>query len=598
MIPEEKVREVAERLSIVDVVGEYLPLRRSGANYVGLCPFHGEKTPSFNVNPAREIFHCFGCGAGGDIFSFVMKIEGLSFPEAIRKLAARAGVTIEEHPPSEAERRLGRLREEQRTIMKLAVQRYRDILTRHPDGAAARSYLQEREVDPDTAAAYGIGCAAGRRDTLVQMLREKGCSLEAAAELGIIRKGERNWYDLLHSRLIFPIRDSQGQVIAFAGRVLDASLPKYINTPESPLYRKSSVLFGIDLALRDIRQERAAIVVEGYFDHLALYRAGIRNALATCGTALTDGHIALLRKHAEQVYLLFDGDAAGRSAAVKAMELCLEQKLPVYVISLPQGEDPDSFLRQQGAEAFRERVLAARPAFEQFLYWLLAKTPPDSIDRRVRLMDEIVPRFKRIADPVERNLYEKEICRLLGIDLPAFRKRLAGGRQEAGHRSRPLAGGHRQEGGRGEEAPPVPRDALQETLLGILASYPESRAEMTAVGLDQMFDRQHLPVARAILAEGAGEAGENAVEGGRLLARLENGEQKALAARLLMSGAHLADIDWRTALQQCLQRGRTAAVRELKQLSVRLGTLPPDSPEYTELLRKAEELRNRKSALQ
>lgn len=594
MIPEEKVREVAERLSIVDVVGEYLPLRRSGANYVGLCPFHGEKTPSFNVNPAREIFHCFGCGAGGDIFTFVMKIEGLSFPEAIKKLAARAGVTIEERPLSEAEQRAGQLREEQRTIMKLAAQRYRDILNRHPDGAAARRYLQQREVDPDTATAYGIGCAAGRRDTLVQMLREQGCSLEVAAELGIIRKGERGWYDLLHNRLIFPIRDNQGQTIAFAGRVLDEGLPKYLNTPESPLYRKSTVLFGIDLALREIRQERSAIVVEGYFDHLALYRAGVRNVLATCGTALTDGHVALLRKHAEQVYLLFDGDKAGRSAAVRAMELCLEQKLPVYVISLPQGEDPDSFLQRQGADAFREQVRAARPAFEQFLHWLLAKTPPDSIDRRVRLMDEIVPRFRRISDPVERNLYEKEICRLLGVDLPAFRKRLTGDRPEPSRHSRLPATGQ-QRGASGGEARPIPRDALQETLLGILASYPDSRSEMTAIGLDQVFDRHHLPLARAIIAEGETADGTGS---SNLLARLETDEQKTLAARLLMAGAHLADIDWRTALQQCLQRAQQAAVRELKQLSVQLGSLRPDSPEYVELLKKAEELRNRKSALQ
>ena len=364
------VREVAERLSIAEVIGEYVSLKRSGSNFLGLCPFHGEKTPSFNVNPAREIFHCFGCGAGGDIFSFVMKIEGISFPEALRKLAARAGVAIEERPLTDAEKQLKTERDQQRTIMLVTAEHYRDTLTRKPEGAAARSYLQEREVDPETSAAYGLGFAPERRDALTQLLKAKALPLELAEQLGIIRKGDRGWYDLLHNRLIFPIRDKQGQPIGFAGRVLDNSLPKYINSPESPLYRKSSVLFGVDLALRDIRQSGTAIIVEGYFDHLALYRAGIRNALATCGTALTDGHIGLLKKHAQRVCLLFDGDNAGRKATVRAMELCLEQALPVYVINLPQGEDPDSLLQKHGAEAFNQRVAAAKPAFEQFLHWL------------------------------------------------------------------------------------------------------------------------------------------------------------------------------------------------------------------------------------
>jgi DNA primase (EC 2.7.7.-) len=328
-----------------------------------------------------------------------MKIEGISFPEALRKLAARAGVAIEDRPLTDAEKQLKTERDQQRAIMLLTAQHYRETLTRQPEGAVARSYLQEREVDPETAAAYGLGYAPERRDTLIQLLRAKGLPLEQAEQLGIIRRGDRGWYDLLHHRLIFPIRDKQGQPIGFAGRVLDNSLPKYINSPESPLYRKSSVLFGVDLALRDIRQSGTAIIVEGYFDHLALYRAGIRNALATCGTALTDGHISLLKKHAQRVCLLFDGDNAGRKATVRAMELCLEQALPVYVINLPQGEDPDSLLQKHGVEAFNQRVAAAKPAFEQFLHWLLAKTPADSIDQRVRLMDEIIPRFQRIKDP-------------------------------------------------------------------------------------------------------------------------------------------------------------------------------------------------------
>ena len=581
------VRDVAERLSIADIIGEYVQLKRSGSNFLGLCPFHGEKTPSFNVNPAREIFHCFGCGAGGDIFSFVMKIEGISFPEALRKLAARAGVAIEERPLTDAEKQLRLERDQQRAIMLLVAQHYRDLLTRQPEGATARQYLQEREVDQDTAAAYGLGFASERRDSLIQLIRTKGYPLELAEQLGVIRKGDRGWYDLLHNRLIFPIRDNQGQPIGFAGRVLDTSLPKYINSPESPLYHKSSILFGVDLALRDIRQNGTAIIVEGYFDHLALHQAGVKNALATCGTALTDGHITLLKKHAQRVCLLFDGDNAGRKATVRAMELCLEQALPVYVINLPQGEDPDSFLRQQGTESFQQRIASAKPAFEQFLHWLLAKTPADSVDQRVRLMDEIIPRFQRIKDPVERDLYQKEICRLLGIDLQAFRRRLAGQRNQQEPVQRQALPKPAQQ--------TIKRDTTQETLLGLLAAYPEARQEVRGLDLTQLFDQRHLPLAQALLD--AGTADHEGSIWPDVLVRLEQEEQKEMVARMLVLDQYLADIDWRAALRQCLKRQEQGRTRELKQMALRLASLPEDSEEYQELLKSADQLRNQKSAL-
>lgn len=597
MIPADKVREVAERLSIVDVIGEYLPLKRSGANYTGLCPFHGEKTPSFNVNPAREIFHCFGCGAGGDVFAFVMRIEGISFPEAIKKLAARAGVTIEERPLTQAELKAKGERETQRAIMLMAAQYYREALTRKPEGADGRQYLQRREVEPEIAAAYGIGFAPQRRDSLVQAIKAAGYSLEMAATLGLIKQGERgSWYDLLHNRLIFPIRDPQGQPIAFAGRVLDNALPKYINSPESPIYRKSSTLFGLDLALREIRLASAAIIVEGYFDHLALYRAGVKNVVATCGTALTDGHIALLKKHAERVFLLFDGDNAGRKATVRAMELCMEQRLPAYVITLPNGEDPDSFLAANSVDAFRERVEAAKPAFAQFLHWLLTKTPPSSADNKTRLAQEIMPRLGKIAEPIERSLYEKEVCRLLDIDdLAGFHRQVM--RQAA----TPAAKPHSDRAALPQplRAAAAPRDRGQEMLLSLLAAFDGARGEARRLGCGELFDDHHRPVAEALLEE-AGEHGDDR-DGlwQRTLARLHDPQQQELAARLAMDDQPLAGMeDWRNAFRDCLQRREKADMKELKQIAVRLTTLPPDSDEYHELLMRADQLRNRKSALQ
>ena len=594
MIPADKVREVAERLSIVDVIGEYVSLRRCGANFTGLCPFHGEKTPSFNVNPAREIFHCFGCGAGGDVFAFVMRLDGISFPEAVRKLAQRAGVTIEEHPLTPAESRAKEEREELRAILDLTARHYRELLTRRPEGAAGRSYLQQREVDPETAAAYGMGYAPERRDTLVQALKGAGHSLKMAAVLGLVRNGDRGaWYDLLHSRLIFPIRDGQGQPIAFAGRVLDSGLPKYINSPESPMYHKSSVLFGLDLALREIRLASSVIVVEGYFDHLALYRAGVRNVVATCGTALTDGHLHLLKKHAERLYLLFDGDAAGRKATVRAMELCLEQKLPTYVITLPQGEDPDSFLQQQGAEAFQKRIEAAKPAFEQYLTWLLTKTPPDSVDHKVRLMDEIAPRFKRIADPVERDLYEQEVCRLMGVDLQTFRRRLAVGRST----TRP---GNQPQGPTPAAAtlPARQRDRLQETVLVLLGHYAGAREEAVRCGLLDLLDPYHRPLAEALL-KAAGSDQDQDTLWQRAFAQMEDPLHKELGVRVQLADQHLAGMeDWRPAFADCQHRLQQTGIKELKQVASRLATLTSDHPDYRQLLERANELRKQKSGLQ
>lgn len=427
MIPEEKVREIAERLSIVEVVSDYVALRRAGGNYLGLCPFHAEKTPSFNVNPAREIFHCFGCGAGGNAFSFVMKMEGVSFPEAVKLLARKAGIEIEERQLTPSEKKSQDEHTQFLRINDLTTGYYRSILLNGQEGEPARQYLSKRSVDSGISEAYRLGFAPDRRDGLVKHLKNNGIDLELALKLGIIRKSDTGWYDLFKNRLIFPIRDARGQVIAFAGRVLDATLPKYINSPESPLYHKSSVLFGIDMALPSIRTGNSVIIVEGYFDHLALYRAGVHNVVATCGTALTGIHAGQIKRHAERVYTLFDSDNAGRKATIRSMELFLEQRIPAYVISLPPGDDPDSFLAVNKSEDFAALRDRARPAFEYFLRSLLAETPPDSVDSKVRIIDDIVPRFRKIADSVERDLYEKEICRLLGITAHAFRKRMGGG---------------------------------------------------------------------------------------------------------------------------------------------------------------------------
>ena len=584
MIPEEKVREVADRLSILEVVSDYVQLRRSGANYLGLCPFHAEKTPSFNVNPAREIFHCFGCGAGGNAFSFIMRMEGLSFPEAVKHLARKAGVEIEDRQLTPSERQAQSERQTFQRINDLTAGFYRDMLCAKPEGAQARKYLEDRGVDGETGEAYRLGFAPDRSDALVRHLKSQGMELESALKLGVVKKSDRGWYDQFRNRLIFPIRDTKGNVIAFAGRVLDASLPKYINSPESELYHKSAVLFGMDMALPSMRTENSVIIVEGYFDHLALYRAGVRNVVATCGTALTTTHSGLIKRHAAKVYTLFDSDAAGRKATIRAMELFLEQRMPAYVITLPAGDDPDSFLAKNPPEAFTACRDRARPAFEYFVRTVLAQTPPDSVDSKVRIIDELAPRFRKIGDPVERDLYEKEICRLLGVTVHAFRKRLGGMNLS----SRDL-----RDGGRQTTHPQG--DPLQEMLLALMSGYSEARREVIRFGPENLFDGAYLDLARLMLDTLSDTDDVQALC--HLAEKIEGDEIRTLLSRLLVSDDHLANIDWRTVFDNCRRTKEKRALQSIRDIAARLAVLEPDSEEYAALLRQADALRTRKSKL-
>jgi DNA primase len=582
MIPEEKVREVAERVSIVEVVSDYVPLRRAGSNYLGLCPFHAEKTPSFNVNPAREIFHCFGCGAGGNAFSFVMKIEGVSFPEAVKLLARKSGIEIEERQLTPSEKKSQDEHVQFLRINDLTASYYRSILLNGQEGEPARQYLSNRSVEPDISEAYRLGFAPDRRDGLVKHLKNNGVELDSALKLGVVRKSDAGWYDLFRNRLIFPIRDARGQVIAFAGRVLDASLPKYINSPESPLYHKSSVLFGLDMALPSIRTGNSVIIVEGYFDHLALYRAGFQNVVATCGTALTGTHAGLIKRHAEKVYTLFDSDNAGKKATIRSMELFLEQRIPAYVVSLPSGDDPDSFLAAHTREDFAALRDKARPAFEYFVRSLLLETPPDSVDSKVRVIDEIVPRFRKIADSVERDLYEKEICRLLGITAHAFRKRMGSGKLQ--HEVTPA-----------NQSASQPGDNVQDTLLALLLNYPDARDEIVRIGLETVFRDDYLELAGVVLERLSGSDDSQLLS--HLAETLEKPEQKMLFSRILVSDGYLADIEWRAVLDQCTRSHEKKQLSSIKDIAARLAILDPGCEEYGVLLKLADTLRTRKSKL-
>lgn len=424
-IGESKINEVRERTDIVELVSQYVTLKRSGANHTGLCPFHAEKSPSFSVHAGRQFYHCFGCGVGGDAFSFLMKIEGLSFPDATRRLAERAGIDLEERQLSPEEEQRQQHSDRLYRVNELAAAYFHQGLMEQSTGEVGRQYLKRRGYGRKAAGEYQIGYAVEAWEGLAKHLQQQGVAAEDARTLGLIRprKEERGDYDLFRGRLMFPIYDLSGRVVAFGGRVLDDSKPKYINSPESPIYHKSRVLYGLYQARQAMRQSGDVILVEGYFDQLALYRAGFPQVVATCGTALTSDHARLLKRYVQRVLLLFDQDAAGKQATFKAMAALQEEGLPALVIGLPSGEDPDSFIQSQGADAFQLRLEQARPAMDLFMEDALEQAGA-GVEQKVRAAEVVVSRISELTSSMEQDLYLKELSARSGIDVQLLKQQL------------------------------------------------------------------------------------------------------------------------------------------------------------------------------
>jgi DNA primase len=427
-IADEKIQEIRDRIDIVEVVSSYLPLKRAGVNHQGLCPFHQEKSPSFNVNSARQIFHCFGCGVGGNAFSFVMRMEGLSFPEAVRRLGEKVGIDVEEEAVSPAEIARREARERLLRINGVAAGFYHHVLLEEEAGASGRRYLRQRGYEGETVRAFQLGFAPEGWDSLAIHLAGEHFTAEDVRQAGLVRPGKqgRGDYDLFRNRLLFPIQDLQGRIVAFGGRVLDDSLPKYINSPETEVYHKGQTLYGLYQARDAMRQGGEALVVEGYFDVLALHRAGFPAAVATCGTALTAEHARLLKRYADKVLLIFDEDAAGRQATFRAMDALLPVGLAVSVVAMPAGEDPDSLLKARGEEGFRGCLEAARPVLEVFIEEQL-HINDQSVEGRARAAEQALERIRRLPGDLERSLYLKRLAFLTGLDVELLQAKVRAG---------------------------------------------------------------------------------------------------------------------------------------------------------------------------
>ena len=399
-------------VDIVDLVGGYVRLRRQGQNFSALCPFHQEKTPSFSVSQSRQIFKCFGCGVGGDVFAFIQQIEHLTFPEAVALLAERAGIALptSSGEPSSRELERNRLLE----IMRQADEFFRDQLS---SSTVARQYLERRQITDETVERFGLGFAPpGSR--LRDYLQERGYTLTELEKCGLVARGEAgSCYDKFRNRLLFPIRNLAGQTIAFGGRILGDGQPKYLNSPETPLYSKSRNLYGL-LASRDaIRQSGFAILVEGYFDCIVPAQFGIGNIVASLGTSLTDGQVHLLGRYTRKVIVNFDPDSAGINAALRSIDLFLGQGFQVNVLRLPQGEDPDSFILNNGADRYRE-ALKGSASFVDFLLERFSQQQKDprSPKGKQEIVDRVLPYIARLPNRIERAEYISTISSRLALD--------------------------------------------------------------------------------------------------------------------------------------------------------------------------------------
>jgi DNA primase len=415
-IPESKIEEIRESADIVDVISPYVQLRKRGKNFIGLCPFHSEKTPSFTVSEEKQIFHCFGCHTGGNVFKFLTEFHKISFIEAVQELAEQQGITIEFDKAEYTEQQ-----SEQEVLYDInteAARYFLNNLLNDDEGEFARKYIHERNIKTQTLRTFGLGYTLRGWENFINYAKSRNLNIDKCIQLGLIGKNsEGKLFDKLPGRLIFPIFSPNGRVVAFAGRVLDAkdTGAKYINSPESLIYIKGRILYGLSFAKDDIRRLDKAIIVEGYMDLISLYQSGIKNVVAVSGTALTDDQVQLLSRYTKNVVLLFDADVAGIQASMRSIEILLKRDMEVKIVSLPKGEDPDSFVNKFGKEEFEELIKKAENFLEYQTKYFESQGKFDDPSTAAEAIRELVKPVALINDELKRNLLIRNIAQKFNL---------------------------------------------------------------------------------------------------------------------------------------------------------------------------------------
>jgi len=407
------IDEIKTRLNIADVIGKRVTLKKAGRNFKALCPFHSEKTPSFIVSPERQTFKCFGCGKGGSVIDFVMEYEHVDFAEALATLADLAGVKLERRPSDSPE---AKLKQRLFEVNHLAGEYYQYILTKHRLGEKARLYLKNRGVTDKTAQTFALGYAPNSWDALFSFLRKKGYDGGLLEQAGLILKSQNRYYDRFRGRVMFTLKDHRGNVVGFSGRLLDpdAREAKYINTSETPVYIKGNVLYGLDVTKDAIQKENEAIVTEGEFDVISSFQAGVSNVVAIKGSALTEGHVRLLKRFTDRLVFALDSDIAGDAASRRGIEIADAAGMDMRVVTLPQGKDPDEAVRAS-AGLFKKAIKDAVPVYDYFITSAMSRFDHTTPYGKQKVSEELVPILIKILNPVKRSSYVKKLAELLDV---------------------------------------------------------------------------------------------------------------------------------------------------------------------------------------
>ena len=426
-LPQGFADDVKNQGDIVRVVSDYVSLKKRGANYLACCPFHSEKTPSFTVHAGKGLFKCFGCGAGGSIFDFIMRIEGCGFPESVRIVAEKSGIPIPVVEETEDHKKIARARESILRLNEWAAEFYEGQLNNSEDGASARDYVFSRGIKEDTAKLFRLGYAPDRWDALTNHLKDRGATTDELHNSGLaVLKESGGFYDRFRARLIFPITDPQGRVIAFGGRVMGEGEPKYLNSPETTVYTKGRNLFGLVHSKSEIRNLGFAILVEGYLDYIIPFQEGVQNIVASLGTALTDGQVRLLRRYMDQPQIVvnFDPDSAGQAATMRSIDVLLAEGFKVNILRMPTKQDPDAFVRAHGVERFRELLKTTQPYIDYIVEDSIAAHDISRPTGKVAAINAILPHLARMRDKVARADYADQIADRLRIDSHIVREEL------------------------------------------------------------------------------------------------------------------------------------------------------------------------------
>jgi len=547
-IPEDIIAHVRDAANIVDVIAEYVALRKTGKNFIGLCPFHADKKPSFTVSEEKQIFHCFGCGQGGNVFSFLIQHNNLSFPEAVGFLAQKYGIEIPTRKMSPTQKKELKEKERLFKINKEAADYFKGILSHPSSGKQAREYLGKRQMTPEVIDRFMLGYAQQSWTGLTQYFSRRGVPRDDLEKTGLVVAKNGRYYDRFRDRIIFPIVDIHETVLGFGGRCLDDSLPKYLNSPDTPVYHKSRTLYGLHVAKEACRQSGSVFIVEGYFDLLALHCHGIQSVVATLGTAMTRQHVRIMKGYARQMILVFDSDEAGIKAAERSLPLFLEEKVDPRILILPEGKDPDSYVFEVGADGFlkaTEKALGVMP----FLIASAIKKHGLSLEGKVRIIEALKGPLGSLLDGVSRSVYIRDLAERLDIDESAILEQV---RASATKDKKAVSS-------------PKPRhnSKLEEALVAIMLQCPEMVSGFNPQEIVEGFETVELKeLGRMILQK---SSSDRPVTGADLIAQTDDAQIRNLISSLLMEEIQTDSDSCHKILRQYQARLRKRRIRLLSK---------------------------------